>query len=761
MSLDNSQSAPGVGATPPQQPFGFASPQGDTTLSETLVVLRKHRLILIAAVLLGLLYGFYKGFTQTRLYESVGRIQIREGASNEFKLAPSFGFGDDDPQRKTQTEIAIITSDTLLATVGREMNLANNPDFLGVKGAVPHRSMDDPKVRQEIVSELGDNLKVAMVPKTDIIRISFSSLNAKLSADIVNHIISDYIQRSYETRYTATQRVSQWLGSQLEELKQQVEGSQDRVLNLQEKLGTLGFDSKNSQTTTALDDLARATGAAKLNRIIAESRYRQLSGMDPNAIENTFDTTPGASQTGGLNNLRSSLATAKANYAELTATLGPNHPSVKTARAQVDALQHEVSQEQNRLLAQAKESLAIAKTNEEKTAGALEQEKQDAYKLGGLQVQYTLALREFESNKTLYDGLMQKLRTAGVEAGLESLEIDVVDQALPPVSPQLKPVSTLVLLYTFLGLILGGVIAYVLETLDTGLRSIAEIEAVTELPSLAIVPRARRSSPEAIAAMSVVERNINVLTQPKSQFTEAFRSLRTALLLSATGREPKYILFTSATPSEGKTTAASNLAVILSQRGTRTLLIDADLRRPNVHHRFGLNGKLGLSTILSGQTTLEDSVQKVAEVPGLDILASGPVPPFPTEMLSSPIMTDLLRHAGTIYSHIVIDSPPILSVTDGVILSREADAVVLVVRHGKSSKHVVRRARDLLYRSSAPLAGIVLNAVDLSSPEYYGYYGYSGYSYSSLDTAGWDAKGSSKGGSGSKGSSKRRNKEDR
>jgi succinoglycan biosynthesis transport protein ExoP len=752
MIPEQSQSAPGAGATP-SSPAGFSASQGDTTLSETLVVLRKRRWALIAAVLLGALFGMYKAVTQVRLYVAAGRIQIREGSSNEFKLSPTFDFSEDDPQRKAQTEIAIITSDTLLATVGREMNLANNPEFLGAKGPIRHQSMDDPAVRQEVVDDLQNGVRVSMVPKTDIIRISFSSLNPKLSADIVNHIVQDYIQRSYETRYTSTQQVSHFLQGQLEELKHEVEASQDRVLELQEKLGTLGFGSKNSEATTSLDDLARASGAAKLARIVAESRYRMLTGMDPSTIESSIDAGPN-SQAVGLNSLRQSLALAKASLAELTATLGPNHPQVKTAKANVDALQHEVDAEQSRLLTQAKENFLIAKANEDQTAAALETEKQAAYKLGGLQVQYTIALRQFESDRTLYDGLMQKLRTAGVEAGLESLEIDVVDAALPPMEPQLRPKSTIVLLYVFLGLILGGVLAVILEALDTGMSNVAEIESVTELPSLAIIPRARRATPEQIAAMSTVERNINVLTQPKSQFTEAFRSLRTALLLSTAGHEPKYILFTSATPSEGKTTATSNLAVILSQRGTRTLLIDADLRRPNVHHRFGLNGKLGLSTILSGQTTLEDSVQRVPEVPGLDILASGPVPPFPTEMLSSQTMRDLLTYAGTIYTHIVIDSPPILSVTDGVILSREVDAVVLVVRHGKSSKHVVRRARDLLVRSSAPLAGVVLNAVDLNSPEYYGYYGYSGYSYSSLDAAGWDAKGESGTGEGGKGRKK-------
>ena len=177
----------------------------------------------------------------------------------------------------------------------------------------------------------------------------------------------------------------------------------------------------------------------------------------------------------------------------------------------------------------------------------------------------------------------------------------------------------------------------------------------------------------------------------------------------------------------------------------RVLLIDADLRRPTVHHRFGLNGKVGLTSVLTGSVPLREAVQNIPDLPFLDVLSSGPIPPFPTEMLSSDTMRRLLDECRGLYTHIVMDSPPLLSVTDSVVLAREADAVVLIVRHGKSTKHALRRARDLLVRSGAKLSGIALNAVDLSSPEYYSYYGYSGYAgyaSSGVDSNAWQAQGS-------------------
>lgn len=751
MDPETSQLPSATGA-PVHERLGPGPETGDASLTEVVATLRKRRWILIVAAAAGLLYGFYKAVTQPRLYRATSTIQVHNGASNEYKLDTGGFDYDDDSETRMNTEVLILKSDTLLYTVARDMNLANSRDFISLPCA-PKCRIDDPQVRAAVVRALQSNLTITVVPRTEMMTITYSSLGAKLSADIVNQIIADYIHRAFEAPVRQTELVSDWLSTDLDELKSQLERTQEQMLQLERKLGVLGFDaqrgaqSEASQTESPLEQLQTAESAAKIARIDAEQRYLMIKNMDPNTIDESIETTPGTVPI-ELNTLRAQRATLQAQYAELTGPggLGANHPRAQQLRRQIGELTTEINAEHTRLETQAHENFLAAQRTEQATEQELDARKAEAYSQGDDIVRYTLLQREYEQNRTLYDALKQRLETAKIESGLGATEVDQVDKALPPVSPTIRSTSSLVLTNGLFFLLGGIVLAFIIESLDTSLHSVQELEAVMQMPSLAVIPRARRPGTEQAGAMSAVERNLAVLNQPKSQFTEAIRSLRTSLLLATTGHPPKFILFTSATPSEGKTTTAGNLACILSQADARTILVDADLRRPSVHHRFGLAGRIGLTSVLAGAVSLEEAIQHIPELPNLDVLPSGPVPPFPTEMLGSDAMHSVLQRLGEQYAYVVIDSPPILSVTDGIILSRSVDAVVLVVRHGKSTRNIMRRTRDLLLRSAAPTAGLVLNAIDLNSPDYYDYYGYSGYSgysYGSADGGTWETQSDS------------------
>ena len=713
---------------------------GENTLTESLAVVRKRKWIVIACLLAGLLVGIYMSSTQPIRYTAVGRIEVRSSSTaSEYSVGAAISGR---PENHLETEVLIITSDTLLLNVARDMNLANNADFMEYDPAAAARyhDLNDPIVRYAVLGRISSAVSVSLIPRSEIIRITCVASKAQLAADIVNHVISAYRQRSYESRFESTQQVSKWLSSQLDDLKQQVETSQEQLIDLQKKLGVLGLDvgtakQPTTENASSVDALAAAAGKAKVDRILAESRYRVLSSSDPNLLESNLDVAGGQSQ---LSRLRSDAAETRAAIAQNSILLGPKNPQILALEAHLRESERELQTEQTRLLTESKQALVAAQANEQQTAVALEQQKNDAYRMRDEMVEYTLRQRDYEANRTLYESLLSRLRAASVQAGLDSQEIDVVDQAYRAVDRTMESRNSILGKTIGIGLVIGLVLAFTLESLDTGIRGVAELESITQLPSLGVIPRVRRASTEEGAVMSVARSNVGVLSMSKSQFAEAFRALRTSLLLARTGHPPKLIVVTSSTPTEGKTTISTNLAVILAQRETRVLLIDGDLRRPNVHHRFGLNGRVGLSTVLSGGMTFEEAVRGVPEVPNLDILCSGPVPPFPTEMLSSSAMQELLRSCGERYTHIIIDTPPILSVTDGVILARGADAVVLVVRYGKSSRNVVRRSRELLVRSGAPLTGVVLNSVDITAPEYYGYYGYSGYSYSNVDSETWE-----------------------
>jgi succinoglycan biosynthesis transport protein ExoP len=470
---------------------------GDATLSDSWVTIRKRKWLILGFGVLGAIYGTYQGVTQPRLYDAYGTIEIRSGSSNEYRL--SSGVVGDNGSRLT-TEIVILKSDSLMLSVARDLNLANNPDFGGGGG---YSNIDDPVIRNRIVGSLQGSLAIAMIPKTDLIRIDCFTGNAKLSAMIVNKLVQDYIERSFQTRADATKRVSNFFSTQLEDLRQEVQTSQEQMLDLQKKLGVLAFDPAHNQITAGLDGLSAAANTAELARINAETRYRVLSTMDRNSLDQASTTTAAGGPIAGI---RGQIESIRSNLASLNTTLGPKNPRVVALNTQLAELNVELQEEEDRIISGSKQVYLAAQADEDQTRLALDEAKKSAFDLRDDLLKYSVSQREFESNRTLYEGLMQRLRTAGVEAGLESTEIDIVDPAVPPLGPLLKAKNSMIIVNASIMLVVGIILAFILDSLDTGLSSVAEVEAVSGLPSLALILRSAPTSvrPCGISAPSPV-----------------------------------------------------------------------------------------------------------------------------------------------------------------------------------------------------------------------------------------------------------------
>ena len=357
-------------------------------------------------------------------------------------------------------------------------------------------------------------------------------------------------------------------------------------------------------------------------------------------------------------------------------------------------------------------------------------------------VQYNILKREADTNKQLYDGMLQKLKEAGITAGLRSSNIRIVDPALIPPGPSRPNKSRNVLLSIMVGLLGGIGLALLREYLDNTVKTPDDIETLAHLPSLAVVPALTNSSGKRRGRFSKLLKSTVVTSKegraelishnmPQSQMSEAFRALRTSLLLSQADHPPQVILMTSALPREGKTTAAVNLAVTLAQLGDKTLLVDADLRKPGINRALSLvDGKhAGLSSYLAGVSTLDLITVPHPAITNLEAIPTGPIPPNPADLLSSRRLTELIAELRTRYKFVVIDSPPIMAATDAVILSVLVDGVLMVVRSGETPKEAFTRTRDLLVGVKCHMLGVVLNAVDASSPDYYYSYRYYPYSY--------------------------------
>jgi polysaccharide biosynthesis transport protein len=499
----------------------------------------------------------------------------------------------------------------------------------------------------------------------------------------------------------------------------------------------LGIDEKQNITTAKLDELNKELTSAESERMDKESVYRLVQAGDAETIAsaaNTLDTSGAGSGTASslLETLRSKEADLKIQAADLNTQFGPSYPKLAQLNNQINEVEVQIGTETKKVGAKIKGQYLAALQRESMLHDALEKQKQEANKLNESAIEYSLLKRDLDTNRQLYEGLLEKLKQAGVSAGLRSNNFRIVDVARVPTGPIEPNIPRNLAFALMLGLTSGVGLAFLLEGLDNTVRTTEQAQMISGLPPLGMIPLGSRTLRDGTTPKRLViatsKEAVELITQvrPQSQMAESYRALRTSLLLSNLGAPPKVIMITSALPQEGKTTTSINCAVVLAQKGIRVLLIDADLRRPSIHKTLGMGPRSGLSNVLTGSATLEQAITRSPILPNLDVLPAGTPPPNPAELLASPNMRDMLAELRVQYDHIVVDTPPTLSVTDAVVLSPRADAIVLVIRSGQTTKQALRRSRDILTQVNAKVSGVLLNAVDLSSPDYYYYYEYQG-----------------------------------
>ncbi len=719
-----------------------ALPSQESTLREYMRVLIKRKWMVIAVIVAIFMAVAIASLRQTPIYDAVGRIAVNKADSNLIS------FKDSNPdidyvyeQSDLDTEVRILQSDLMALQVIRQLNLDRRPEFGGHADQLQGNLVADPlqtdsNRASSLLASFHGRLRVALIPSTRIMEIHFTSTDPQLAASAVNTLAATYVEQNFKTKFESTMQASDWLSKQLVDLQMKVETSQEKLVRYQKEHEILGMDEKQNITTEKLDELNKEMTAAESDRMQKEAVYRQSQTNDPDAIAAAIisDTTGSTSSatSGLLDKLREQQASLRIQVAEISTQFGPAYPKVAQLNNQIKEIDRQMQSETNKAVDHLKGQYLAALQREDMLRASFEKQKQEANKLNESAIEYSILKRDLDSNRTLYEGLLEKLKEAGVTAGLRSNNFRIIDAARVPTAPSEPNIPRNLSFALVLGVISGIGLAFVLENMDNTVRTPEQAQAVSALPSLGMIPLGSKSGNRGPSgkrlALTASNEAVETVTQirPQSQMAESYRALRTSLLLSNLGAPPKVIMVTSARPQEGKTTTSINTAIVLAQKGVRVLLIDADLRRPSIHKALGMGPRSGLSNVLTGSATLQQTISTSPILPNLLVLPAGTPPPNPAELLASSNMRDLVMELRESYDHIVIDTPPTLSVTDAVVLSPRADATILVIRSGQTTKQALRRARDILMQVNAHVAGVLLNAVDLTSPDYYYYYEYQG-----------------------------------
>jgi capsular exopolysaccharide synthesis family protein len=726
-----------------------AQQEENVSLIEMWRILRKRRWVIgmtmCSFFALALLYTFLV----TPKYRAISTIEFNRSENDVLDVGDARTMLGDasapDYYVTQQTQIGALQSDTLALQLIKELNLDNRPEFTSRQSFMdyfrhnPNESglpLDKADHRRaNVLRAFHKNLRVEPVSGTRMITIDFLSPDPKIASQVVNKLVDDYLEQYFETRLSATMRASDWLSKQLKDLKVNVEESEENLVNYQKQTGMVGQDETHNIVLSRLESLNQELLSAESKRMLAQTVWQLAKNGNPELISGLVGasiSTGSAAMPNTLSlieSLRAHQSQLKLEYAQAVTTFGSAYPRVIQLKSQLEDMDHTIQTEIGNLAARAENDYRTAVETENAVRSSFAQAKEEAIKLNDASVQYTILKHESESNRELYDGMMKKLKEAGVLAGLRPSNILVVDPGRPADRPA-RPIVWLNIGVGLLGGLLAGVIgAFVMDNFDQTIGSPDEAEEVAEVPALGFVPRWRVQTKTLRAAdskgLALASRGaaLTVVLKPQSQVAEAYRSIRTSIMQVVRNREGSVILVTSAMPEEGKTTTSINCAAAMAQQGSRVLLVEADMRRSKFRTELNLEGTRGLSSLIGG-TECQEVPVRLPSLPTLSVVPAGPKTTYPSEMLGSAQFGDLVKQWRTQYDYVFIDTPPVLSVADALVLAPHCDVAVLVARAGVTTRQSLARARGMFRQTRTRVAGVILNAFDVNSAEYNLYLGY-------------------------------------
>lgn len=715
--------------------LGYVREGNAENLRAYLGVASRRRWTILFALLAIFLFVLAVTLKEKPLYEAKTLVEVEQEDPNIATVQNLFQV-ENTSDDYLETQYKILQSDSLAQDVVKKLRLDQTSEFNPGKAISAIRDgkrvavlPTDSGHEQKVLQRFEERLNVMPIQRSRLVRVTFDAYEPQLAAKVLNTLTDSYIEQNFQNHWEATQRASTWLTGQIGELKTKLEASEDALQQYAQANDLLYLENNTGTTENIVDERLRQLQdeltQAQADRFAKESLYKLALGNDDRSLPGVFDNKM-------TQDLTSQLGDLERQQAALAAAFKPGYPQMKALQNEIDRTKQLLTQGRDQAIRHIANEYFAAVHREALVRAAFEGQQKEAAVIAEKSVQYNILKRDADINKQLYEGFLQRLKEAEVSAGLNASNIRVVDSAAPPTSAVKPRVAMNLALGLLLGLGTGVTLAFLKEHLDNTLKSPDDLEHFLRTPALAAIPRSllrkkngqKRVLPEptftaqALGGTSVSRTKsgngqvlIDTRLMVQSELCEAFRGLRTSVLLSSARRPPRSLAFVSADSEEGKTTVCSNLGISLAQIGKRVLIIDADMRRPSIHEFFNLGNSAGLANYLTSGESWRKFIQPTRER-GLECLVSGPEPANPSEILLPDRMQALLCEAMMDYSFVLVDTPPLLNATDGRILATIVEGTVMVVKGGATPREVVQRTLASLSDAGASLIGAVLNDFD-------------------------------------------------